>query len=103
MNPLTRSLALVLLLLSCASALAQTPFTSQVDEQLLREVMPQANRFSDKGGEPPVITAWGAPGEDGAADIIGYVFQTSDLPPEEIGFSGPIDVLVAMDTDANVM
>ena len=103
MNPLIRSLTLVLLLLSCVTALAQTPFTSQVDEQLLRDVMPQADRFSAKGGEPPVFTAWGAPGEDGAADIIGYVFQTSDLPPEEIGFSGPIDVLVAMDTDATVM
>lgn len=103
MNPLIRSLALVLLFISCTTAVAQTPFTSEVDEQLLRDVMPQAERFSSKGGEPPVITAWGPPAADGSAEIIGYVFQTSDLPPQEVGFSGPIDVLVAMDTEANVL
>src|SRR5690554_2413128 len=105
MNPQIRSLTLttIMWLLCCVSAFAQTPFTSEVDEQLLREVMPQADRFSAKSGAPPVFTAWANTDEDGTGDIIGYVFQTSDLPPEEIGFSGLIDVLVAMDMDANVM
>lgn len=90
-------------LLCSATASAQTPFTSQVDETLLRAVMPQAERFSAREGEPPVYTAWGRSAESGSETVIGYVFQTSDLPPEEIGFSGPIDVLVAMDTEATVL
>src|SRR5690554_812143 len=103
MNPLVRSLALIVLLLTCAPLTAQTPFSSEVDESLLHEVMSQAERFSAKGGEPPVFTAWGPADSDGTSEIIGYVFQSSDMPPEEIGFSGPIDVLVAMDMDATIV
>lgn len=103
MNPLVRSLALIVLLLTCAPLTAQTPFSSEVDESLLHEVMPQAERFSAKGGEPPVFTAWGPADSDGTSEIIGYVFQSSNMPPEEIGFSGPIDVLVAMDMDATIV
>lgn len=92
----------VLCLFISLPLIAQTPFSRQVDETLLRLVMPQASHFSEKRGEPPVFIAYARDAESGQDSIMGYVFQTSDLPPEEVGFSAPIDVLVGMDTNATV-
>lgn len=99
---LIRIISYMTLVMLGASAAAQTPFTRDVDETLLREVMPAAKRFGDKAGEPPVYTAY-IDGDAGTDDtVIGYVFLTSDLPPEEIGFSAPIEVLVGMDLNASI-
>jgi NosR/NirI family transcriptional regulator, nitrous oxide reductase regulator len=95
-----QALLVIATLLCATTSIAQTPFSRQIDENLLREVMPQATRFSEKNGEPPVFTAYRADPQSDSELIIGYVFQTSDLPPEEIGFSAPIEVLVGMDTQA---
>jgi len=58
---------------------------------LLERVMPEADRFTDRRGQPPVFEAY-------ARDsLVGYAFLTSDLPPEQMGFSGPVEVLVGMD------
>lgn len=95
-----RLLVFITLLISLP-AQSQTPFTDTVTEDMLKQVMPQATRFSEKAGDPPVFTAYGTL-ESGETGIIGYVFQTSDLPPEEIGFSAPIEVLVALDTSATI-
>ena len=102
LNPLYYFALLALLTFSAAQSLAQTPFTRQVDEALLRQVMPQASHFSEKLGDPPVYTAFVQNQQSGQNDAIGYVFQTSDLPPEEVGFSAPIEVLVGMDTNATI-
>ncbi len=95
-------LFIFILSMIAVQAYGQTPFTQIVTEELLRQVMPQAERFSEKAGDPPVFTAYGPIAESGETGIIGYVFQTSDLPPEEIGFSAPIEVLVALDTSATI-
>ena len=62
----------------------------------LFEVMPQATSFSTKSGSPPVIKAFSDPEQE---QLIGLVFTTPDIPPEEIGFSGPIHLLVGMDLE----
>jgi ferredoxin/Na+-translocating ferredoxin:NAD+ oxidoreductase RnfG subunit len=62
---------------------------------VVEEVMPGADRFSDAAGNPPVISGYRA-GPDGEEVLHGYVFLTSDLPPEQYGYSGPIEVLVGM-------
>ncbi|HDZ10213.1 NosR/NirI family protein [Pseudohongiella sp.] len=93
---------LLCLLFVAGTVGAQTPFSSQVNETQLKEVMPAAERFSDKAGTPPVFTAFKTDPASGDDVIVGYVFQTSDLPPEEIGFSSTIDVLVGLDPDATV-
>jgi NosR/NirI family nitrous oxide reductase transcriptional regulator len=93
------ALALLCLL---PSVQAQTPFNRTVTTEQLQQLMPTATRFSEKAGEPPVFTAYGPVADSSAEDIIGYLFQTSDLPPLEVGFSAPIDVLVALDTQATV-
>lgn len=93
---------LLCLLLGAGSVFAQTPFSRQVTEAQLKDVMPAAHRFSDKTGNPPVFTAFTTDPVSGEDVIVGYVFQTSDLPPEEIGFSSTIDVLVGLDLAATV-
>ena len=62
----------------------------------LFEVMPQAISFSQKSGSPPVIRAFSDPEQE---QLIGLLFTTPDIPPEEVGFSGPLHLLVGMDLE----
>lgn len=62
----------------------------------LQFVMPAADSFSEKTGTPPVIRAYRT-AANGEAELIGYLFQTPDLPPEEIGYSAPLEVLAGID------
>mgnify|MGYP003311788391 FL=1 len=67
-----------------------------VSESLLREVMPEADLFSPATGDPLVKQAYRG------QELIGYVFITSDLPPEEYGYSGTIETLVGMKLDGTI-
>ena len=78
------------------SVFAQTEWQNP-DVGWLQEVMPAADRFSSKQGEPPVFRAFKTAAENAEPELIGYVFTTPDLPPVQLGFSGPIDTLVGMD------
>jgi NosR/NirI family nitrous oxide reductase transcriptional regulator len=102
MKQLILSGILLLGLLFAGIAHTQTPFSRQVSVAQLQEVMPAAERFSEKSGTPPVFTAYATDSASGEEVISGYVFQTSDLPPEEVGFSSTIDVLVGLDLNATV-
>lgn len=96
--------ALFLALLSAlinGNAAARTPFTSELDPAWLKEVMPQAQAFSGKEGEPPVFKGYRNEG-DGQQELVGYVFFTPDLPPEEKGYAAPIDMLVGLDLDNRI-
>jgi NosR/NirI family nitrous oxide reductase transcriptional regulator len=73
-----------------------------VDLHLLREIMPRADSFSEKQGQPPVYRAYGASVNGAEQTLVGYVFLTADLPPEEVGYSGTIKVLVGMDMEAKL-
>ena len=68
-----------------------------VTEDLMREVFPDADRFSSKEGEPPVYRALRESPENPEPQTIGYLFETPDMPPEEVGYSAPVDILVGMD------
>lgn len=68
------------------------------DAEMMRRVMPGADSFSEKTGAPPVYRAYHT-GSDGSQELVGYLFETPDLPPEEVGYSAPIDVLVGMNLD----
>jgi ferredoxin len=67
----------------------------RIPAALLQEVMPGADRFTEASGDPPVISGFRT-AEDGTEVLHGYVFITSDLPPEQYGYSGPIEALVGM-------
>ena len=62
----------------------------------LFEVMPQATSFSQKSGSPPVSRAFSDLEQE---HLIGLVFTTPDIPPEEVGFSGPLNLLIGMDLE----
>ena len=81
-------------LLVTPSAWAQA--ADDVDRALLQKVFPEAERFGLREGTPPVWRAYA--GEE----LAGYVFLTSDVPPEEKGYNGPIDVLVGMDVSGGL-
>jgi 4Fe-4S binding domain/FMN-binding domain len=79
-------------LFSCAGHAAAQD-VDLAPKYLLDEVMPGADRFDPAEGNPPVKRAYRG------AELLGYVFLTSDLPPEEDGYSGPIRALVGMGPD----
>jgi ferredoxin len=58
-------------------------------------VLPQAQRFSPKQGNPPVYIGYESEAQD--AEIVGYAFETTDFEPQEVGYSAPIEVLVGVD------
>ena len=85
-----------------ALALLAPDFASAQDApeewlERLERVMPEADRFTDRQGQPPVFEAYQIDSSTGQETLAGYVFLTSDLPPEQMGFNGPIEVLVGMD------
>jgi NosR/NirI family nitrous oxide reductase transcriptional regulator len=66
----------------------------------LTAVLPQAERFSPKQGNPPVYIGYGSGEED--AEVVGYAFETTDFDPQEIGYSAPIEVLVGVDLEGEL-
>jgi ferredoxin len=81
--------------LVAAPANAHAQRVARVARLLFEEVMPGADRFADPAGDPPVVRAFRTDA-DGTETLHGYVFLTSDLPPEQFGYSGPIEALVGM-------
>ncbi len=69
--------------------------TTQLSAAQLAAVLPQAQRFSPKQGNPPVYIGYESEAQD--AEIVGYAFETTDFEPQEIGYSAPIEVLVGVD------
>ena len=69
--------------------------------RLLKRVVPGADSFSDKQGEPPVYKAYRTE-SNGQQTLIGYAFVTPDMPPEPVGYNGPIDTLVGIDLEGNI-
>lgn len=97
MMSLTRRLTLSTLFAAALCTLGARDASAQdvdrVRSSLLTEVMPQADRFDPADGDPPVKRAYHGD------ELIGYVFLTSDLPPEESGYSGDITSLVGVTVD----
>lgn len=71
--------------------------------RLLKEVVPGADSFSDKEGEPPVYKAYRTNESTGEQELIGYAFVTPDVPPERNGYSGTIDTLIGMDLEGTIV
>ncbi|GAB5499074.1 MAG: regulatory protein NosR [Pseudohongiellaceae bacterium] len=90
------SLFVLLTVTAWLSAAHGAEFGQATPEQLKR-VFPEADSFSAKQGDPPVYHALRGEADSNAAQLLGYLFETPDLPPEEIGYSAPIEVLVGMD------
>ena len=72
-------------------------------DRLLKAVVPGADSFSEKSGEPPVYRAYRTDPDSGEQTLIGYAFVTPDVPPEPNGYSGPIDTLIGMDLEGKIV
>ncbi len=92
-------LARLLVVLACVSppAEAAAQRIRDVPPALMEQVFPEADRFQEHAGTPPVFGAWRIDPESGQESLVGYVFYTSDIPPERRGYSGPIEAVVGMD------
>ncbi|MEX1196887.1 MAG: 4Fe-4S binding protein [Pseudohongiellaceae bacterium] len=77
----------------------RTPFSTDVQDEWLHEVLPEADEFGQKQGEPPAWPGYRLDPASGERELVGYVFLSADVPPEERGFSGPIDTLVGVNTE----
>jgi ferredoxin len=96
MNRVGRTLLLALLAHAPAAAPAAGQGVDRVRPSLIRDVMPGADSVADAEGSPPVRRAYRG------GELVGYVFLTSDLPPEERGYSGPIRAVVGMTPDGTL-
>jgi len=97
---LKRLVALVLILGSVGMAVvaAQRIFTNPNPDAHLKALFPSAVAFSSLGGTPLHFKAYGAdPRVNPSAPPIGVAFWTTDLQPNEVGYHGPIHMLVGMD------
>lgn len=89
---------LVLLLIFSSGAPAQVNGIDDIDAELMRRVLPAAESFAPAESPLPIYAGYIGPEQE----LAGYVFFTPDLPPEEIGYSAPIDMLVGINTDGYV-
>lgn len=99
------AVARLLAIASIVGALAPAPALGQegadglpVPQSLVEEVLPGATSFELRDGDPRVIIGYATDARDDEA-LVGYAFLTSDVPPEELGYNGPIEVLVGMDRE----
>ena len=89
-----------MLLVFAPGAQAQPNSIDEIDDELLRRVLPAADTFAPAESSLPIYAGYA--GSEPEAEPAGYVFFTPDLPPEEIGYSAPIDMLVGMDAEGVV-
>jgi hypothetical protein len=80
----------------------RTPFSTEVQPQWLSQMLPGAESFSEKEGEPPVYRGYRQNPDNGQQELVGYVFLSADVPPEERGYSAPLDMLIGLNTDNQV-
>jgi hypothetical protein len=96
MDRLRHPLLLFAVALALGAGRAAAQDVEYVTDRLLHEVMPEAERFDPMEGSPPVRPAYRGD------ELIGFVFMTSDLPPEVNGYSGPIGTLVGVTRDGTI-
>ena len=82
-----------------SSASSQPIQTATAEEEgLLKQVFPRADVFSTKGGELPHHKAYQTNPETGARTLVGYVFFSTDVEPDEFAYASEIVILVGMTT-----
>ena len=91
--------ALILGLLLPLGASAQE---ADIDPALMLETFPSATRFGPATGTPPVYEAYGPDPTTGQEVLLGYLFLTSDWPPELKGYTSTIKTVVGMDLTGEI-
>ena len=92
------TVASMLAVLVGVAAAADRIFTNPKPDGHLRVLFPKAAAFSALAGTPVHFKAYAAdPKTTPNPPLLGYVFWTTDLVPNEYGYHGPIHLLVGMD------
>lgn len=97
---LTALVVAAFLALMSSSLLAQTPFSTDIQNAWLSEVLPSAQRFSELEGTPPVYRGFKTNEISGQEELVGFVFHNADFPPMRVGYAAPINMLVGINTDS---
>lgn len=72
---------------------------SAEEQQRLKEVFPGADVFSAKGGKKPHYKAYATDPKTSVNTLLGFVFMTHEIEPEEWAYSSEIEALVGMTTE----
>ena len=75
---------------------------AELDPAVMLETFPTATRFGSATGTPPVYEAFGSDPTTGQEVLLGYLFLTSDWPPELKGYTSTIETLVGMDLTGKI-
>ncbi len=77
---------------------AEIKVATDDEQQALKEVFPDGEIFSEKEGRYPHHKAYGTDPETGETTLLGFVFITIEVEPEEWAYSSEIEMLVGMTT-----
>lgn len=72
---------------------------TEIEQELFSQVYPDADVFGVKRGAYPYHPAYATDPDNGENTLIGFVFLTTDVEPEERAYGGPIEILVGMTTN----
>ncbi len=100
-----RLAAFIVLVMTGGIALsaADRIFTNPKPEGHFKKLFPNAVAFSSFGGTPPHYTAYGAdPAKTPNAPVVGYIFWTTDMVPQEHGYHGAIHMLVGLNLNGTI-
>ena len=72
------------------------PLSSEAEQRHIREVLPDADAFSSKEGDPPYYKAYKIDPQTNRRTVVGLAFFTIDASPRERGYEGPINIAVGI-------
>ena len=70
--------------------------TPEEEQGHIQEVLPEADAFSSKEGDPPYFRAYKTDPQTHRRTVVGLAFFTTDAEPRERGYEGPIKIAVGM-------
>lgn len=73
-----------------------------IETKHLQQVFPDATVFSIKQGELPHHKAYSVDPESGNLTLLGFVFETQEIEPEELAYSSLANALVGLTTDGHI-
>ena len=72
----------------------ETPFSLDVQQVWLEQVLPIAESFGEQQGDPPVWPGYRRNSLTRVRELAGYAFLSRDVPPEEPGYSAPMSISI---------
>lgn len=75
---------------------------AEKDAFLFGRLFPQADEFSVKMGPLPHYRAYTTDEKTGAKTLLGFLFKTQEIEPEEWAYAGPIETLVGLTVEGKI-